>query len=193
MAKRELKRNKKQGRDEQQEFVQQIIEVRRVTRVMAGGKRMQFRACVVLGDKAGRVGYGVGKGLDVTSAVQKATTKAKAQMIRVPLVGNTIPHEVRMKFKAARVLLKPAPSGTGVKAGGAVRFVLDLAGIQDITAKILGGNNKVNNVKVAWEALRSLKSPEKGKKGQGRESGTAKEKKEKSEKGKGKSQEKKKK
>lgn len=145
---------------EEKEFEQSIIDIARVTRVMAGGKRMRFRACVVIGDKKGRVGSAVAKGADVTIAVNKAVTKAKKEVVNIPLFNQTIPHTVKVKYKAARIMLKPAPKGTGIIAGGAVRIVLDLAGVSDIVAKILGTNNKINNVKATIKALKMLKKIE---------------------------------
>jgi len=140
------------------EFEQRIIDLARVTRVMAGGKRLRFRACVALGDRAGRVGWAVAKGADVTMAVNKAVNKAKKRMIKIKLVKGTIPHQIEVKFKAAKILLKPAKEGTGIIAGGAVRNVLELAGIPNIYGKILGKtNNKINNVAAAIKALMSLK------------------------------------
>jgi len=156
-------RNFKQRRDfrrEKPEFEQQVVDIARVTRVMAGGKRMRFRACLIIGDKKGKVGYGLAKAADVATAIGKAYKKAEKQMIRVNTVGNTIPHEVRIKLGSSRLLFKPAPEGTGVIAGGAVRMVLEIAGIGNVVAKILGTSNKVNNVKATIEALRSLKKVE---------------------------------
>ncbi|HCC22433.1 TPA: 30S ribosomal protein S5 [Candidatus Uhrbacteria bacterium] len=144
--------------EEKGEFDSRILELARVTRVTKGGKRMRFRACVVLGDRKGRVGYGVAKGLDVQQAVSKATNKAKKVMITVPFVNETIPYEIRRKFAAAQVIIKPAPEGTGVKAGGAVRVVLELAGVPNVVAKILGSNNKINNAKATMAALSSIKT-----------------------------------
>lgn len=138
-------------------FDQRIVELSRVTRVMAGGKRMRFRALVVLGDKQGKVGMGVAKGADVSLAVSKASTKARRTLITVPVKKNTIPHEVTVKYKSARVLLKPAPVGTGIIAGGAVRTVLELAGIPDVVSKILGSANKINNVNAVFRAFGSMK------------------------------------
>ncbi|OIO52437.1 MAG: 30S ribosomal protein S5 [Parcubacteria group bacterium CG1_02_58_44] len=135
-----------------------MLELARVTRVTKGGKRMRFRACVVLGDRKGRVGYGVAKGLDVQQAVGKATNKAKKVMITVPFVNRTVPYEIHRKFAAAKVIIKPAPEGTGVKAGGAVRVVLELAGVPNVVAKILGSNNKINNAKATMAALSSFKT-----------------------------------
>lgn len=138
------------------EFDQRIIDLARVTRVMAGGKRMRFRACVVVGDHKGQLGYGVAKGKDVTIAINKAVNKAKKALITVNSVDGTIPHQVKVKFKAAKVILRPAPVGTGIIAGGAVRSLLELSGIQNISAKILGTNNKVSNVKATFIALESM-------------------------------------
>jgi len=142
------------------EFDQAIIDIARVTRVMAGGKRMRFRACVVIGDRHGKVGSAVAKGADVTMAVNKAVVKAKKDMIIVPLINETIPHRVDVKLGAAKILLKPAPKGTGIIAGGAVRMVLDLAGVSNVVAKILGTNNKINNVKATIKAFKMLKRVE---------------------------------
>ena len=142
---------------ETQEFEQEIIELARVTRVMAGGKRMRFRACVVVGDRKGRVGYGIAKGQDVSMAIAKASTQAKKNIFTVALVDSrTIPHEVTVKYKAARIFLKPAKEGTGMKAGGALRKVLDLAGVIDITSKMHGSHNKINNVRATFKALEHL-------------------------------------
>ncbi len=141
----------------QDEFEQRIIDIARVTRVMAGGKRMRFRACVAVGNKKGKVGFGIGKGVDVATAVTKAVAKAKKQIITVPMVNDTIPHEVYHSFGAAKLLIKPARKGRGVIAGGAVRIVFELAGIKNITSKILGSNNKMNNVICAMQALDLLK------------------------------------
>jgi small subunit ribosomal protein S5 len=125
---------------------------------MAGGKRMRFRACVVIGNKRGQIGYAVAKGADVTLAVNKAVNKAKKDIITVTIHQETIPHEIRVKYRAANIILKPAPLGTGIKAGGAVREVLVLSGIPNIVAKILGSNNKINNVKATFFALQSLQT-----------------------------------
>ncbi|MBU1131662.1 30S ribosomal protein S5 [Patescibacteria group bacterium] len=157
MEKREFRNSRRFSAREPDEFDQKIIDLARVTRVMAGGKRMRFRACVAIGNKKGQFGIGLAKGADVTLAVAKAVNKAKKNLITIPLVKETIPHEVRMKFKAAKLLLKPAPIGTGVKAGGAVRVVLELAGVQNIVGKILGSNSKINNVKALAIALSSFK------------------------------------
>ncbi|MBU2613101.1 30S ribosomal protein S5 [Patescibacteria group bacterium] len=143
------------------EYEEKNLEISRVTRVTKGGKRMRFRALTVIGNHKGRVGFGVAKAVDVQGATSKATAQARKSLITVPLVNETIPHPIEAKFAAARVLLKPAPKGTGVKAGGAVRVVLALAGVPNVTSKILGSANKINNVKATFKALRMLKAPEK--------------------------------
>lgn len=139
------------------EFDQVLIDVARVTRVMAGGKRMSFRACVVIGDRAGRVGMGLCKGADVSMAINKAVTAAKKRLIKVKTINDTIPCFIFEKFGAAKVILKPAPRGTGVMAGGAVRAVLELAGIKNVVSKMLGSKNKVNNVRATLSALEKLR------------------------------------
>ncbi len=141
------------------EFKEKVLDLRRVTRVVAGGKRFRFRATVVIGDEKGRVGVGVAKGLDVASSVNKAKLEGKKSMVTIVLRdGRTIPHEVHAKYSAAKVVIKPAGSGHGLKAGGAVRFVLSLAGIKDATAKCLGRTpNKLTNALAALEALRQIK------------------------------------
>ena len=145
---------------EKPEFEQRLVDIARVTRVMAGGKRLRFRACVVIGDLNKKIGWGVAKGADVSIAINKAVDKAKKDMIIVNVSKNTIPHEVMHKFKAAKVFLKPAPEGRGVIAGGVIRDVLELAGIKDIIAKIYGCKNKVNNVRCTFEALQKLRKIE---------------------------------
>lgn len=140
------------------EFQEKTLDIRRVTRVVAGGKRMRFRVTMVVGDGKGRVGVGIAKGLDVAGAIDKAKTAARKNVIRVPLKGRTIPHEVEAKFSAAHIRLKPAIEGHGLRAGGAARIVLSLAGIRDIVAKTLGRTpNKLTNALAAMEALKMLK------------------------------------
>ncbi len=145
-----------------EEFKEKVLDLRRVTRVVAGGKRFRFRATIILGDEKGRIGVGIAKGIDVAQSVGKAKADAKKNILRINLKdGRTIPHEVWAKYSAAEVLLKPASPGHGLRAGGAVRFVLSLAGIKDATAKCLGRTpNKLTNAMAALEALKKLK-PEK--------------------------------
>lgn len=142
-----------------EEFKEKVLDLRRVTRVTKGGKRFRFRATVIIGDEKGRVGAGIAKGLDVAQSIAKAKVDAKKNIIIVPIKGRTIPHEVEAKFSAAHVRLKPAVQGHGLVAGGAVRTVLFLAGIKDITAKCLGRTpNKLTNALATIEALKKLKS-----------------------------------
>ena len=145
------------------EYKDKILDLRRVTRVVAGGKRMSFRATVVIGNEKGQVGIGVGKGLDVAQAVDKGKLKAKKDLITIPLKGRSIPHEVLAKYSAAQVVIKPAKLGHGLKAGGSVRDVLLLAGVKDATSKTLGTTkNKLTNGLAAIEALKKLRIVEKG-------------------------------
>ncbi|MBU0976441.1 MAG: 30S ribosomal protein S5 [Patescibacteria group bacterium] len=134
-----------------------LVSIRRVSKVKAGGKRLRLSVMVVIGDKKGNIGVAIGKGKDVRSAQDKAVNKAKKNMFKVLLKGQTIPHEVKQKFKAANVLLKPAVPGTGVIAGGAVRAVVEAAGIKDILSKVLGSKNTIPNVYATFEALKTLK------------------------------------
>lgn len=154
---RSSRRSNREFREERKEFEQHIIDIARVTRVMAGGKRMRFRACVVIGDMKGRVGIGIAKGADVSAAVNKAVQKAKKQLVTVQIINETIPHRIEEKFGAARILLKPAPIGSGVIAGGSLRAVIELAGIKNIVSKMLGSHNKLNNVQALIHALSRLK------------------------------------
>ncbi|OGE74230.1 MAG: 30S ribosomal protein S5 [Candidatus Doudnabacteria bacterium RIFCSPLOWO2_02_FULL_42_9] len=148
------------GDQAKREFDQKIVEIKRVTRVTGGGKRMRFRALVVIGDRKGRVGMGIRKGPDVSEAVNKAVNSAKKNMITVKIVNDTIPHEIKLKYKSAVVFLKPAMPGTGVIAGGAIRSVLDLVGIKNVLSKMIGSSNKVNNVMATYLALNKLRSKE---------------------------------
>ena len=142
------------------EFDQKVVEVKRVTRVVAGGKRMRFRALIVIGDHKGKVGIGLKKGVDVAEAVNKAVNQAKKNMITLPLVNDTIPHQVKLKYKSSQIIMLPARPGTGVIAGGAVRSVLDMAGVKNVISKMLESNNKVNNVRATLEAFKSMRSKE---------------------------------
>lgn len=147
------------GRNEQRdEFDSKVLDLARVTRVTGGGKRLRFRASVVVGDKKSRIGIGVDKGKDVSQAVEKATRKAKKNLITVISVDGTIPHEVMAKYGPSVILLKPQMKGRGLVAGGAVRTICELAGIKNISSKILSGTkNKLNNAKATVEALKKLK------------------------------------
>lgn len=141
------------------EFQTKLLDLARVTRVTGGGKRMSFRAVVVAGDKKGRVGIGIDKGKDVSQSIEKATRRAKKDLLTVVIVDGTIPHEVEAKSGPAVILLKPQKKGRGLVAGGAVRTICDLAGIKNISSKILSGSkNKLNNARATIEALRKLKA-----------------------------------
>lgn len=139
------------------EFLEKVVQVNRVSKKTKGGNRVSFSALMVVGDQKGRVGIGLGKAADVSSAIRKGTTYAKRSFILVPLKNSTIPHEVLIKFGAARLLLKPAPPGSGVIAGGPVRAVVEAAGIKDIVGKILGTSNKASNVYAAFAAMKLIK------------------------------------
>ncbi len=153
-------RNNQGGRNLSQpesEFFERVVQVNRVSKKTKGGDRRSLSVLVVVGDRKGRVGVGLGKAAEVQSAVRKATTYAKKHLISVPLKGRTIPHTILVKYGAAQVLLKPAPVGTGVIAGGAVRVVVEAAGIHDVVSKSLGTKNKASNVYTTMEALKRLR------------------------------------
>ena len=138
------------------EFEQKLVDLARVTRVVKGGKRLRVRACMVIGDYKGQVGLGVAKGADVSTAIDKSVRQAKKNLLKINVTEGTIPYEVRAKYKAAYVLLRPAKKGHGLVSGGVVRIVLSLVGFKNLTTKILGSNNKINNVKATMKALNML-------------------------------------
>ncbi len=152
-------RQKKRDRGERapSEFTETTLSVDRVTRVVKGGRRMRFRAVVVVGNRKGKVGMGTGKANEVQVAVNKAIKQAKRAMIRVPLIKGTIPHNVDIKFKAAKLRLIPASEGTGIIAGGALRVILDHAGVKDVLAKRFGTGNTLVNAQATFKALARLK------------------------------------
>ncbi len=152
-------KGKPKFKKEKPEFDQQIVDLARVTRVTKGGKQLSFRALVVIGNRKGKVGYGVDKGKDVQIAVEKAVNQAKKNLINIPILKETIPHRTEGKYKAGKVMIKPAPRGSGIIAGGAVRIVLELGGVPNASAKIMGKTgNKMNNVKATFVALQSFKA-----------------------------------
>lgn len=139
-----------------EEFEERVVQINRVSKKTKGGNRIGFSVVVVVGDKKGKVGVGLGKALVVSSAIAKGVNYAKKHLLNVPMRGTTIPHEIRVKRGAAKVLLKPAPPGSGVIAGGAVRAVVEAAGIKDIVSKVLGTKNQASNVYATLEALKRL-------------------------------------
>ncbi|MCL5946680.1 MAG: 30S ribosomal protein S5 [Chloroflexi bacterium] len=139
---------------------ERVVDIRRVTKVVRGGRHFSFSVVAVVGDHAGHVGAGIGKAAEVADAIRKAVDDAKKHIVTIPLAEHTIPHEVQERFCASTVLLRPASAGTGVIAGAAVRAVVEVAGIQDVLSKTIGSSNKVNSVAATVQALMKLQSPE---------------------------------
>lgn len=138
------------------EFEETVVQINRISKKTKGGNQIRFSALVVVGDRKGKVGVGISKAADVRNAIRKAISKAKRSMIQITLAGTTIPCSVREKFSAARVLIKPAPVGSGIIAGGAMRVVMQAAGIKDVVGKILGTNNKISNIYATMKALERI-------------------------------------
>ena len=148
------------GREEDDEFIDKLVHINRVAKVIKGGRRFSFGALVVVGDGRGRVGYGMGKAREVPEAIRKATEKAKRNMMRIPLrEGRTLHHDIRGRYGAGRVFLRAAPSGTGIIAGGPMRAVFETMGVQDVVAKSIGTQNPHNMVKATFHALKNCASP----------------------------------
>jgi small subunit ribosomal protein S5 len=144
----------------QSEYVEKVVALNRVSKTVKGGRIMKFSALVVVGDGKGTVGYGLGKAAEVSEAIMKGIADAKKNMVKISLAGDTIPHEIIGKFGAGEVLLKPAPEGTGIIAGGAVRAVMEAVGVANIRSKCLRSNNPQNVVKATMQGLQTLRNPE---------------------------------
>ncbi|GGV07260.1 30S ribosomal protein S5 [Lactobacillus acetotolerans] len=157
MANRNDSRNNRRKKDDIED---QLVAINRVTKVVKGGQRMRFAALVIVGDKKGRVGFGTGKAQEVPEAIRKAVDNGKKRMINVPKVGTTIPHQVIGHYGSGSILFKPAEAGSGVTAGGAVRIVMDMAGITDVTSKSLGSNTPINVVRATMDGLKKLRTSE---------------------------------
>jgi small subunit ribosomal protein S5 len=156
-TKRKTGRKQFRAPREKSEFDEKLVDLARVTRVMAGGKRFRFRATVVVGNRKGKVGVGVAKGADVAQAIQKAAYQAKKKLVIIPIVKGTIPREMKAKYNAAVVLIRPAPNGRGINAGGAMRVICELAGIKDIIGKIISrSGNKLNTARATIKAFEML-------------------------------------
>lgn len=149
----------KRFRNEDKEYKEKVVQINRVTKVVKGGKKMGFRAVVIVGDEKGKVGLGIGKANEVASAIRKAVEDGKKHIIKVPLSGGTIPHDVEGTFSASYTVMKAAPLGKGVIAGGPVRTVLELVGVKNVVAKSIGSSNAINVVRATLEALKELKDP----------------------------------
>lgn len=153
-------RGRGRGNEPKDEFGQATIDLARVTRVMAGGKRMRFRACVAVGDRKGRLGLGLAKGADVALAMTKANNDARKRIVKINITEEgSIPHQVLIKWKSSKLLIKPAPVGTGIRAGSVLRPIFELAGVRNVVAKVLGSGNRINNARAVIAALTSTRAP----------------------------------
>lgn len=151
---------------EVKEFEETVVQINRISKKTKGGNQIRFSALVVVGDKKGKVGVGLAKATDVRNAIRKAIAAAKRRLVAIPLKGTTVPYSVREKFSAAKILIKPAPPGSGIIAGGPIRVVMEAAGIRDISGKILGTKNKISNVYATLKALETISKMVKAKKGE---------------------------
>ena len=157
---RDSRGRRDRDREEQSEFKEKLVSINRVVKTVKGGRNFRFTALVVVGDGAGRVGAGMGKAAEIPEAIRKANESAKKRLITIPLSGTTVPHATTGYYGTGKVVILPAPEGTGVIAGGAARAVLELAGVKDIRTKSYGTNNPINTVKATIEGLKLLRSPE---------------------------------
>lgn len=148
---------KSRGQFPSSEFEEEVIQIDRVTRVVKGGRRLRFRATVVIGNKKGKVGVGIGKSAEVQGAIKKAIAQAKKSLIEVPIIEETIPHKVEVKFKSAKLMILPACPGTGIIAGGPLRKILELAGVKNVMSKVLGCKNRLSNSQASIMALSELR------------------------------------
>ncbi|MBO4439909.1 MAG: 30S ribosomal protein S5 [Spirochaetaceae bacterium] len=151
-----MEHQKNYDKDQPKEFIEKLVKLNRTSKTVKGGRRMSFSALTVVGDQKGRVGYGFGKANDVSEAIRKSIDKAKKNLVTVPLKNGTIPHDIQAEYKSSSVLLRPACSGTGIIAGGAVRAVMEAVGVTDVLSKSLGSNSSVNVVRATFEAINSL-------------------------------------
>ena len=153
------RRDRRRDEDEGSEFIEKVVFINRVAKVVKGGRRFSFTAIVVVGDGAGHVGFGMGRANEVPEAIRKGGVIARRSMIVVPMRGGTIAHDTMSQFKASKVIMRPASTGTGLIAGGAVRAVMEAAGVKDVLTKSLGSNNPVNVVRATLDGLKSLRQP----------------------------------
>jgi len=149
--------NRRRGKKQEKDYDHSLLHVARVARVVQGGRRFSFRATIAIGDRKGKVGVGVAKGVDVSTAIGKAIHDAKKNLVSFPIFRDTIPHEISAKFESAKIILKPAKEGKGIVAGGAIRVLADLGGLKNLTAKSLGSSNKINTARAMLCALKQLK------------------------------------
>ncbi len=153
-------RGRRRDGDDDGGFVEKVVQINRVTKVVKGGKKMGFRAVVIVGDNNGKVGLGIGKANEVASAIRKAVEDGKKGMMLVPVIAGTVPHDTEGKFSSTKTIIRSAPAGKGVIAGGAVRTVLEMAGIRNVVAKSIGSSNPINVVRATLDALKKLKTIE---------------------------------
>lgn len=143
---------------QEKKYEEKVLLIKRVSKKIPGGNYVTFSALVAVGDKHGKVGIGLGRGLEVPPAIQKAISQAKKNLVNVPIFKNTLPHEIKVKYKAALILLKPAPEGTGLKVGSVARVILDLVGVTNASGKIIGSRNQIANTYAVMEALKKLRA-----------------------------------